>query len=156
MSGPRAHGRLRHGAHTPAKDRRAALRRSAPGPSARLLIRGWHLGGAIELVLADAGYCHIDALTADGPDRLIATGRQPDEPSQPSRNQHILAMAARLKPDSPDRARYQPRQATVEPVIGHLKDRIGLRRFARRGLKAAQHELALAATAHNIRRLVLS
>lgn len=115
-----------------------------------------HLGGAIELVLADAGYCHIDALTADGPDRLIATGRQPDEPSQPSRNQHILAMAVRLKPDSPDRARYQRRQATVEPVIGHLKDRIGLRRFARRGLKAAQHELALAATAHNIRRLALS
>jgi hypothetical protein len=112
-----------------------------------------HLGSAVELVLADAGYCHIEALTAEGPDRLIATGRRPEEPSQPSRNEHILAMAARLKPDSPDRVRYQRRQATVEPVIGHLKDRIGLRRFSRRGLRAARHELALAATAHNIRRM---
>jgi hypothetical protein len=112
-----------------------------------------HLDNDIELILADAGYCNVDALTADGPDRLIATGRRPHEPSQTGRSEHILAMAARLKPDSPDRARYQRRQATVEPVIGHLKDRIGLRRFSRRGLKAAKDEFALAAIAHNIRRL---
>ena len=62
-------------------------------------------------------------------------------------------MAKRLQPDSPDRKTYSRRQATVEPVIGHLKDRIGLRRFSRRGIQAARNELALAALAHNIRRL---
>jgi hypothetical protein len=62
-------------------------------------------------------------------------------------------MADRLKAGSPERAIYQRRQATVEPVIGQLKDRLGLRRFSRRGLPAAKHELALAATAYNIRRL---
>lgn len=103
--------------------------------------------------LADAGYCSIDALTAEGPDRLIATGRQPDQPAQGGTDPDIRAMAERLKPDQPDRTRYQRRQATVEPVIGQLKDRIRFRRFLRRGLQAARHELALAATAHNILRL---
>jgi transposase len=113
-----------------------------------------HLPGRqVGVVVADAGYCSIEALTAAGPDRLIATGRKPDEPSQPSRSEPITTMAQRLKPDSPDRARYSRRQATVEPVIGQLKDRVGLRRFARRGLRAARHELALAALAYNIRRL---
>lgn len=107
----------------------------------------------IETVLADAGYCTIDALTADGPDRLIATGRKPDRPAQTGKTPPIAAMAQRLAEGSRDRVTYQRRQATVEPVIGQLKDRIGLRRFARRGLQAAKHELALAATAHNIHRL---
>ncbi len=116
-----------------------------------------HLDGAtIGTVLADAGYCTQEALTAPGPDRLIATGRKPDVPSQSGRAPAIAAMAERLAPDTPDRARYQRRQATVEPVIGHLKDRIGLRRFIRRGLAAARHELAFAAAVHNIRRLAVN
>lgn len=112
-----------------------------------------HLGGEIKTLVADAAYCTMKALTAPGPDRLIATGHSPDIPKRPSTNEHIVKMAARLKVDSPDRTIYQRRQATVEPVIGQLKDRLGLRRFSRRGLEAAKHELALAATAYNIRRL---
>lgn len=104
----------------------------------------------ITTLLADAGYCSAANLTHPGPDRLIATGRDPAKPSPQEPLQH---MAQRLKPDTPDRITYNRRQATVEPVIGHLKDRIGLRRFARRGIQAARHELALAALAHNIRRL---
>ena len=110
------------------------------------------LGASIALILADAGYCSVAALTADGPDRLIATGH---DPGKRGKNPHVAAMAARLAPDTPDRGRYKRRAVTVEPVIGHLKDRIGLRRFSRRGLTAARHEFALAATAHNLRRLLL-
>jgi Transposase DDE domain len=110
------------------------------------------LGASIALILADAGYCSVAALTADGPDRLIATGH---DPGKRGKNPHVAAMAARLAPDTPDRDRYKRRAVTVEPVIGHLKDRIGLRRFSRRGLTAARHEFALAATAHNIRRLAV-
>lgn len=113
-----------------------------------------HLNGTkIAVVLADAGYCTHDALTAPGPDRLIATGRQPDQPSQGGRDPEIAKMAKRLTAGSPDRQTYKRRQATVEPVIGHLKDQLGLRRFTRRGKQAAQHELRFAATVHNIRRL---
>jgi transposase len=113
-----------------------------------------HLDGAeIGVVLADAGYCTHEALTCPGPDRLIATGRQPDQPAQTGKDPAIAAMARRLAEPSPDRTTYKRRQATVEPVIGQVKDRIGLRRFARRGKQAAAHELALAALAHNIRRL---
>jgi IS5 family transposase len=49
--------------------------------------------------------------------------------------------------------RYKRRSATVEPIIGQLKDRIGLRRYARRGLAAVTAELHLAAAALNITRL---
>lgn len=113
-----------------------------------------HLDGAtIGTVLADAGYCTHDALTAPGPDRLIATGRRPGQPSQGGRDPAIAAMAKRLADGSPDRQTYKRRQATVEPVIGHLKDRLQLRRFTRRGRQAAQHELRFAALVHNIRRL---
>jgi len=116
-----------------------------------------HLDGAvIGTVLADAGYCTQEALTAPGPDRLIATGRQPEVPSQSGKSPTIAAMAKRLAPDTPDRVTYQRRQATVEPVIAHLKDRIGLRRFMRRGIDAARHELAFAAAVHNIRRLAVT
>ena len=95
-------------------------------------------------------------MTAPGPDRLIATGRKPDVPSRTGRAPAIAAMAERLAPGTRDRARYQRRQAAVDPVIGHLKDRIGLRRFIRRGLAAARHELAFAAAVHNIRRLAVN
>ena len=49
--------------------------------------------------------------------------------------------------------KYKRRSATVEPLIAHLKDRIGLRRFARRGLQAVEAELHLAAAALNLTRL---
>jgi transposase len=107
----------------------------------------------IGMVLADAGYCSTEALTSPGPDRLIATGR---DPAKPGKSEPIRQMANRLKPDRPDRQIYNRRQTIVEPVIGHLKDRIGLRRFSRRGIQAARHELALAGLAHNIRRLAVA
>jgi transposase len=116
-----------------------------------------HLDGAeIGIVLADAGYCTHEALTCPGPDRLIATGRKPDQPAQTGKDPAIAAMARRLADNGPDRVTYRRRQATVEPVIGQLKDRLGLRRFARRGKQAAEHELAFAAMVYNIRRLATS
>jgi hypothetical protein len=107
----------------------------------------------IDTVLADAGYCSRAALTATGPDRLIATGR---DPGRPGRDPDVAAMAARLTQDSPGRTTYKRRGATVEPVIGNLKTRIGLRQFSRRGLQAVREELKLAATAYNLHRLATS
>lgn len=105
---------------------------------------------SVGVLLADAGYCTNPALTAPGPDRLIATGR---DPGKATRDPARAAMAERLAEGTPGRATYRRRGATVEPVIGHLKERLGLTRFSRRGIQAARHELALAAICHNIRRL---
>jgi hypothetical protein len=114
-----------------------------------------HLPGKeIGVLLADAGYCSEDALTAPGPDRLIAIGRDPTKNAAgTTRKPARAAMAQRLAQGSPDRDTYKRRAATVEPVIGHLKDRLGLTRFSGPGLQAAEQELAFAATCHNIRRL---
>lgn len=120
--------------------------------------------------LADAGYFsegNLPAVPAPGQpepvfDRLIATGKSrhiqqeaathpasgpPSEDASPAER-----MRHRLR--TPEGAAlYKKRGATVEPVNGHLKDRIGLRRFSMRGLDACQGELNLAALVHNLRRM---
>jgi transposase len=118
------------------------------------------LGRDIKLVLADAGYFTRDNLTAPGPRRLIAPGKNrdvfasidPHAGPPPADADPAEKMRHRLK--NPDNAAaYKRRSATVEPVIAHLKDQIGLRRFARRGLQAITAELHLAAAVVNLNRL---
>jgi transposase len=120
------------------------------------------LDKTIGLVLADNGYFTEANLTSPGPDRLIAPGSGRDvhhdaehHPTQgPPPPDLSPADAMRHTLRDPDQAqRYKRRSATVEPVIGHLKDRIGLRRYARRGLTAVTAELHLAAAALNLTRL---
>jgi transposase len=120
------------------------------------------LNKTIALVLADNGYFTHANLTSPGPDRLIAAGKHrdltddvvhnPTHGPPPEDVSPAEAMRHRLR--NPDQMhRYKRRGATVEPVIGHLKDRIGLRRFARRGLSAVTAELHLAAAALNLTHL---
>ena len=113
----------------------------------------------IGIVLADAGHLSHPNLTAPGPDRLIALGKRrqlehdarkrPAQGPPPADTAPLQAMRHRLRTDQ-GIATYRRRGATVEPVNGHLKDRIGLRRFARRGLAAASSELTLAACVANL------
>jgi transposase len=116
----------------------------------------------IGTVLADAGYFTHDNLTATGPDRLIAPGKNRDVHTQarndPAHNPPSEgvdpkeAMRHRLR--EPEHAQlYKRRSATVEPVIAHLKEQTKLRRFSRRGLQAATAELNLAAAVINLTRL---
>lgn len=116
----------------------------------------------IDTILADAGYLAEPNLTAPGPDRLIALGKRratetaaretPTQGPPPPGLAPIDAMGHRLRTEDGIR-RYRRRGATVEPAIGSLKDRIGLRIFARRGAAAAHSELQLAATVHNLLKL---
>ena len=120
------------------------------------------LDKTIGLALADNGYFTEDNLTAPGPERLIGTGSRremdhevkhnpADEPPPPDLSP-LEAMRHKMRqPDNVEQ--YKRRSATVEPVIGHLKDRIGLRRYARRGLQAVSAELHLAAAVLNLTRL---
>lgn len=120
------------------------------------------LDKTIALALADSGYFTEDNLTAPGPDRLIAAGKNhlvhtdardhpADGPPAPDASP-IDTMRHQLRQPA-NAQRYKRRSATVEPVIGHLKDRTGLRRFARRGLSAVTAELHLAAAVINLTRL---
>ena len=121
----------------------------------RTPIRGEQLG----TLAADAGYLSVDNLTADGPDRLIALGKAHDQHRQarehptsgppPEDAGPIEQMDHRLRTPEGNQL-YKRRGVTVEPVNGHLKDRIGLRRFSRRGLTAARSELTFAATVANL------
>lgn len=119
-------------------------------------------GGPVKMVLADAGYLSVQNLTTPGPDRLIALGPNhrlhraardlPTAGAPPPGASPTEKMSHRLR--TPDGAQaYKRRGATVEPVIGHLKDQIGLRRFSRRGLNAVASELNLAAMVANILKL---
>jgi transposase len=49
---------------------------------------------------------------------------------------------------------YRQRKAMVEPVFAHLRQRQGLNRFRRSGLKAVKREFALHVLAHNLSRAV--
>jgi transposase len=113
-------------------------------------------------VLADAGYFSTENLTAPGPNRLIAPGKAKDVAASKKTTvtnaerydrTAIEEMQERIGTDE-GTAHYRKRAGIIEPINAHLKDRRGLRRFARRGLTAAQSELTLAATATNLLRYV--
>ena len=113
-------------------------------------------------ILADAGYFSAHNLTLDGPDRLIALGKNrqmhrdaeshPAAGPPPTDATPTDAMRHRLR--TPEGiAAYKRRGATCEPVNAHLKDQIGLRRFSRRGLAPVTAELNLAAAVVNLLKL---
>jgi transposase len=113
----------------------------------------------IQMMLFDAGYLSDDNLTADGPDRLIATGKahrlhraEPTSGDPTPDASPIAAMDHRLR--TPEgRAAYSHRQHIVEPVFGTIKEQRGFRRFSRRGLDAVRAEWQLVTATHNLFKL---
>ena len=105
----------------------------------------------------DAGYCSEANITADGPDRLIATGsthtlaeQGPASGDPPPEATAVEQMSHRLR--TPEgRAAYQRRAPDVEGVNASFKDNGGLRQFLLRGLKLADFEVKLTGAAHNLR-----
>jgi transposase len=114
-------------------------------------------------VSADSGFftlLNVHALEAQGievymPDAVLAkelnTGRRV-KGAAPVRDAAHRRMRRKLR-DPAGRAIYQRRKATVEPVIGVLKEQRGMRRFRLRGLAKVGIELTLATTAYNLTRL---
>ena len=114
-------------------------------------------------ISADSGFftlSNVHALEAQGidvymPDAVLAkelnTGRRV-KGAAPVRDAAHRRMRHKLR-DPVGRAIYQRRKATVEPVIGVLKEQRGMRRFRLRGLAKVGVELALACTAYNLTRM---
>ena len=113
-------------------------------------------------MVGDAGYDSDTNLTAEGPDRLIAdakrhvidrraatdpaTGDPPEDAGPRERMNHRLRTEEGL-------TLYKRRAPMAETPNAWLKDRRGLRRFARRGLAAVQAELSLACAVTNLLKL---
>jgi transposase len=113
----------------------------------------------IGTMVFDAGYLSEGNLTAEGPDRLIATAKawklrrhHPAEGPAPVDATPIEAMEHRLR-TAEGSALYAKRQHTAEPVFGEAKHLRGFRRFSRRGLRAVDAEWKLQLAVQNILKL---
>jgi transposase len=118
---------------------------------------------SIGIVLADAGYCTRENLTAPGPNRLIATGKSRDlhaaasmHPAAgppPDDTDPIAAMYHQLR--TPEgMATYAQRSHIAETPFGHAKHNLGFRRFTSRGLARARSEWGFHAAVHNIGKII--
>jgi transposase len=112
--------------------------------------------------LMDAGYDSEENAAAAGPSRLIANSKRRDQEraakispasgKPPAEATPRQAMDHRLR-TAEGIATYRRRGAIVEPIFGHLKDAIGLRRLLTRGLTNVTGEVNLAFATLNLRRL---
>jgi transposase len=107
-------------------------------------------------VLADAGYKgeeNLKGLEERGIDGYISLARE-DKPIPEASEEHPATqrMAAKLQTEV-GRRRYRRRKAIVEPVMGWIKEILGLRRFSLRGLQRVRGEWGLVCLAVNLKRL---
>jgi hypothetical protein len=114
----------------------------------------------------DNGYFsqdNIEGMLARGIDPYIATGRDAHYQSWRAYFAQAAAppaedatgkekMAYKLRTEL-GRAIYRLRKCTVEPLIGIIKEVLGLRQFSLRGLEAASGEWTLVCLAFNLKRL---
>ncbi len=120
--------------------------------------------GPIGLLLADAGYCSEDNLTAPGPDRLIATGKRRalekaargDTAGDGNQTgQATRAMAARLQ--TPDGiAAYRHRGHIAETPNGDIKHNKAFRQLSMRGLPKTSAEWQLITATVNLFKAISS
>jgi transposase len=109
----------------------------------------------IEQVLADSGYwkiTHVNELRAEGIDVLVPP--YPFKPGTTRTSRDPLAAHMRARLATPHgAASYRRRQQIVEPVFAHIKYLRQITRVLRRGRAAAQAEIDLIATSHNLLKL---
>jgi len=120
---------------------------------------------ALCTVLADAGYASEEAFAraeAAGLHLLapVISDEQRARGADPAGGRDLSHLPATARAQAKLRTRqgqlhYAQRGRTVEPVIGQIKDRQGLRQFSRRGINACTAEWIFAAAVHNLRKLHL-
>jgi transposase len=106
-------------------------------------------------ILADGGYWHaeqIRELKQGGARVLVPPPSKPNR-SGPQRMQPEAHEMKTLLGTEDGQARYRRRQQIVEPVFAHIKHHRGITRLLRRGKQAAQAEIDLIATTHNLLKL---
>ncbi|MFZ2159193.1 MAG: IS1182 family transposase [Bradyrhizobium sp.] len=120
-------------------------------------------GDTPDQVLADAGYCSDESLTAIAAtsiDAYISTRKQKhgERPGPcprgplPKTATMVDRMTRKLHTKT-GAAVYAARKGIVEPVIGQIKQARGFRQFLLRGVEKVQGEWSLVCTTHNILKL---
>jgi transposase len=120
-------------------------------------------GAMPDQVLADAGYCSDESLTAIAEttiDAYISTRKQKhgERPGPcprgplPKTATMVDRMSRKLHTKT-GAAVYAARKGIVEPVIGQIKQARGFRQFLLRGIEKVQGEWSLVCTTHNILKL---
>jgi transposase len=114
-------------------------------------------------VLADAGYCSDESLTAIAGTRIdayISTRKQkhgeragPCPRGPLPKTATVVDRMARKLQTKTGAAAYAARKGIVEPVIGQIKQARGFRQFLLRGFEKVQGEWSLVCTTHNILKL---
>ncbi len=114
-------------------------------------------------LLADAGYCSDESLTAIADTRIDAYisirkqkhGERPGPcPRGPlPKTATIVDRMSRKLHTKAGAAVYTARKGIVEPVIGQIKQARGFRQFLLRGFEKVQGEWSLVCTTHNILKL---
>src|SRR5712691_218896 len=114
-------------------------------------------------LLADAGYCSDDNLTAIAAttiDAYISTRKQkhgerpgPCPRGPLPKTATIIDRMSRKLHTKAGAAVYAARKGIVEPVIGQIKHARGFRQFLLRGFEKVQGEWSLVCTTHNILKL---
>ena len=114
-------------------------------------------------LLADAGYCSVENLTAitdTAIDAYISTRKQkhgerpgPCPRGPLPKSATIVDRMSRKLHTKTGAAVYTARKAIVEPVIGQIKQARSFRQFLLRGFEKVQGEWSLVCTTHNILKL---
>jgi len=108
----------------------------------------------IGVILADAGYHSEDNITAEGPDRLIATSKSHKLPRDtadlPEPGIGASATEKMTYKLATHRSIYAQRSHIAETPFGQAKHNLGFRRFTSRGMERAESEFAFHAMVHNI------
>jgi transposase len=120
-------------------------------------------GGTPTHLLADAGYCSEESLSAIADteiDAYISTRKQkhgerpgPCPRGPVPKNATLIDRMSRKLLTKTGAATYAARKGIVEPVIGQIKHARGFRQFLLRGFAKVQGEWSLVCTTHNILKL---
>jgi transposase len=113
---------------------------------------------APEIVLADAGYWHLEQMneiTGDGIPVLIPpdSSRRKHTNTRPGWTGGAYDFMRSVLSTERGSTLYKQRAQLIEPIFGNTKHNRGFIRFARRGRSAARTEWRLIATTHNLVKL---
>ena len=106
-----------------------------------------------EVVLADAGYWHLEqmnAITASGIPVLIPPDSTRRKDARPGWAGGAYDFMRSVLSTERGKALYKRRAQLIEPIFGHTKQNRGFTRFARRGRSAVRAEWRLLAATHNL------
>jgi transposase len=126
--------------------------------AARRELAGAGVASKPDVVVADAGYWHLEqmnAITADGIPVLIPpdSSRRRKTATRPGWNGGAYDFMRGVLETERGSALYNQRGQLIEPVFGHTKHNRGFVRFHRRGRAAARTEWRLMAATHNLVKL---